>query len=164
MEFDNIEQKILDIAVPNDKVNEAIIYALIKDGEIIYIGQTTRGLVRILAHVKNKDFDSYATMDMGFFGIDEDFYWSDVIEIYEEELIVRLNPKLNRSIKGYMFMSLSQIQKAYEMTYWSVTKMINASDIKRYIFNSNVYYYFDDVDKLVADHRYGSGKEDNDEA
>ena len=155
MDYESIKSKILDSAVPLERVNEAILYALIKDGEIVYVGQTRKGVIRILSHVGNKDFDSYTVMDMEFFEENEDFYWDEMLDFHEEELIVRLNPKLNRSIKGCVFMSVAQIQKHYDMSYWNVIKILKSSDIKRYIFNSKIYYHFEDVDRLIYEQRYG---------
>ncbi len=155
MNYDNIKSRILENAIPLEKVDEAILYALIKDGEIVYIGQTRRGITRILSHMKNKDFDSYAVMDMAFFDEDEDFYWDEMLEYFEEELIILLNPKLNRTIKGYVYISVAKIQSIYNMSYWGVIKMLKNSDIKRYIFNSKVYYHVEDVERLIYEIRYG---------
>jgi hypothetical protein len=145
MNYDNIKQKILDRAVLAEKINKPIVYALIKDGEIVYVGQTRKGIVRILAHVNDKDFDSYSIMEKDFFNEDDEALFNEWLEIYEEELIVRLNPKLNSSIKGYLFCNMSVIQKMYELSRWKVSKILKGSNIKRYIFNSKVYYYADDV-------------------
>jgi predicted GIY-YIG superfamily endonuclease len=60
-----------------------MIYFLLKDDDLIYIGKTTRLSQRLSEH-KNKDFNSYAAIN------------TDNDDIYEYSLIDRYKPALNK--------------------------------------------------------------------
>lgn len=80
------------------------VYALWKDKEIVYIGQSTMLANRILAHAKTKDFDSYSYFECGT---------KDEMDLIESNLIILLEPKYNKTItSGYE--SLQRFRKRVE--------------------------------------------------
>jgi hypothetical protein len=48
------------IKIKQPKENLSVIYFLIKDNTIVYVGQSITGTNRIVNHKKDKDFDSYS--------------------------------------------------------------------------------------------------------
>lgn len=78
---------------PKDNIINFHVYALWKDEEIVYIGQSTRVEARIVQHVGTKDFDSYSY-----------FKCKSKVEMdmLESNLIITLQPFYNKTItSGY---------------------------------------------------------------
>jgi len=61
------------------------VYFLIKNNEIIYIGQTTNLHARIATHRSNKNFDYFSFLPVE----------KDMLDITERAYITKFNPKLN---------------------------------------------------------------------
>ena len=79
------ENEILKTKI--DFKRNSFIYFLIKDNEIVYVGQTKAGLSRIFQH-NDKKFDSYSIIECEQSELDE----------LENEYIIKFNPKYNKTI------------------------------------------------------------------
>jgi len=96
--YDFLDYKSLINKVNNNKRlirnNESIIYCLIKDNEIVYIGQSTEFLERLSKHNRDKRglFDSYAVIEN--LGVDFDY---QKLLSREKYYIKMLKPKLNKA-------------------------------------------------------------------
>ena len=109
MEFDlNLKRYEVETDVKN------IVYFLMKDDEVVYIGHTTRGIKRILEHFNNKDFNNYA------------FYETDEEKLFdlEKKLIRMYMPKYNNEY--YFEKKINGI----DLSFQSVRKSLN----KKYDF------------------------------
>jgi excinuclease UvrABC nuclease subunit len=110
------------------------IYFLIKNKEIVYIGQTTKGIERIKTHTsnsKNKDFDS--------------FYYTcckekDLLKL-ESAYITKYTPKYNRMIPMNLeYKTLNNIKARFNMTAWEVKKIIKKYNLEIIEHNVNKNY------------------------
>ena len=52
------------------------VYFLLQDGEVVYVGQTTRGLQRVYQHISTKNFNKIYIIEVNEWELDyqEDFY------------------------------------------------------------------------------------------
>jgi hypothetical protein len=66
-----------------------IVYQLLKDGEIVYIGKTSNIHKRLASHIKNKDFNNVL-----LFKCPDETYQS----VLEQTLIEKYRPPLNKSL------------------------------------------------------------------
>lgn len=132
--------------------NKPCIYFLIKNKEIVYVGQTTN-LFNRLGHHQQKhintttkvmhsqikksrtiDFDSFSYIECDKNDLDrlEGFY------------IFALLPKLNRANTKYTeFVSLSTLQRDTGLNKDILIKGLG--DAKQYVLNNNIYYKRTDV-------------------
>ena len=83
--------EVLSKKIPKDS-NNSIIYFLIKEDRIVYVGKSKNGISRILTHIKSndKDFDSYHYIQVD--KIEFDFL--------ESEYIREFNPYYNILLKN----------------------------------------------------------------
>lgn len=79
------KEDVLRNKKPLSEEKMCCIYFLIKKDEIVYVGQTTKGISRVYAHLGDKDFDSYAIL-----GCKE-----DELNDLEAYYIVEFNPCYN---------------------------------------------------------------------
>lgn len=80
---------IINNARPKDSIPmRCMIYFLIYKKEIVYIGKTTRGNLRILSHISNKikPFDSFFSFRCA----------RKILEQTEMDYILKIKPKYNR--------------------------------------------------------------------
>ena len=93
---------LLDCNKKNVKqLNDYYVYALWKDGEIVYIGQTIQLESRVTTHKGDKDFDEYSYFKC------EGKFQMDVLESY---LINELRPEYNKEL-GNGYISLSKLRQ-----------------------------------------------------
>lgn len=69
---------IVDIELP-------VVYFLIKDNEIVYIGKSINFRQRIAEHKTKKDFDRYTALQVSY----------DMLDMLESAFILQFHPKLN---------------------------------------------------------------------
>lgn len=92
--------------------NIGFIYFLIKQKEIVYVGQTINLLNRIKSHKKEKDFDSYAFVEVDEYDLDE-MELAYIIE-FKPELNKNLPPKNSRYRKLHTFNWYKDINYFYK--------------------------------------------------
>lgn len=98
MRFDEDNARYINIP-PHDK---NLVYYLIENGEVVYVGMTRSGLTRVFQHDGEFDFDSVAFID------------SDVrAELDESRAIAKYQPKHNRSIGSFNY-TLASVRKRIE--------------------------------------------------
>ena len=83
-ELKSIYSILNDQYIPSRQEGKAFVYFLIKDDEIVYVGQTVDFGQRLIQH-SNKDFDRY-----NLIMVDE-----DDVDIIESAYIHFINPKIN---------------------------------------------------------------------
>lgn len=99
----------------------ACIYFLIKNNEIVYVGQTIDLYARLSAHSREKDFDAYSFVECN---IDE----LDALEIL---YIVKFKPKYNTRLPNNpYFKTLKQIKQTLGCSLRTLKKIIRERDIK----------------------------------
>lgn len=97
------------------------IYFLIKDDEIVYVGQTIRGMHRIKVHQfeGKKDFDSFSYLVCDKNELD---YW-------ESRYILKYDPKYNSQI------TYSSLDDEIGTKYFSKTKIKDALNTTKHVIN-----------------------------
>ena len=89
------EENCIDVL----KYENCFVYFLLKDNEVVYVGQTTVGISRPMAHY-DKDFDRIKLM------------YCEVEELNELEnkYIIKYNPKYNKTYNYAMWYSFDRIK------------------------------------------------------
>lgn len=77
---------------------DACIYFLLKKNEVVYVGQSTQGLIRAINH-KEIDFDTLYYIKCK----------TDQLNMLEDEYIYKYLPKYNKKFNGTLFKSLKKI-------------------------------------------------------
>lgn len=122
-----MEESILDIILElrstlttnNTKEGENLIYFLIRDDVVVYVGQTKRGVQRILSHSLDKKFDSFSYYQL-----------PSSVDLNELEAyyIFSLLPEYNRSIPfNYRFIHIDQLHIEPFINFPLVTHCIGKS-------------------------------------
>ena len=126
------------------------VYALWDKDEIVYVGQSTQISQRIMAHTKNKLFDSYSFFDCKSF---------DEMDSIESTLIIQLQPKYNVQY-GNGYESLANLRKRirkisdkhkYSPKYYvrKIRKCLSDADIEMIEFKGSTVIKTKDVPKAL---------------
>ena len=127
------------------------VYALWKDDEIIYVGKSINVIPRVSTHLKDKDFDSYSYIELN--GKNE-------MDFIESRLILKLQPKLNKTLPTEGYISLKRIRKLirglsekhkYDRKYYvpNIRKKLYEGGFNTYHFRGNEYIETKDVDEAL---------------
>ena len=97
------------------------IYFLIKNDEIVYVGQSTRGIRRIYEHT-DKDFDYYNIIQVE----------RKELDTVETEAIIEFKPFYNKSIPlgSNLYIAKSKINKEYKISPSGLKAIVEKYDIK----------------------------------
>ena len=115
------------------------IYFLIRDGEIVYVGQSTCNiLAHITHHLRDKDFDSFTVIHMT----------GDVdLNAVEAAYVYALRPEYNKSMPpGSPHVSQQTLQNRLGLTWDHTIRIINQSGIQP---DANGYYDIRDLESYV---------------
>jgi hypothetical protein len=140
MQFEENKEKF--IMVPNYK--NSFIYFLLKNNEVVYVGQTKKGISRPFAHT-NKDYDSIRIM----------YCKNDELDYFEDKYITKYKPIYNKQVNykyNYSFtMVKGLIRKNTNLKDFNLIdlkKIIKILDIK-ISFDYNVFTItFNDYEKI----------------
>ncbi len=127
------------------KYDDVFVYYLVKDGEVVYVGQTTRGLSRPLTH-NDKDYDE---IKFKYCSIDE-------LDYLEDAMIKKYNPKYNRTVNHAVNLALprarDEIREIFQIKSFGLPKLkrlIQELEIEPFMHNGIVYISTTDFDKIV---------------
>lgn len=133
-----------------ESLNSFCVYTLWDNDEIVYVGQSTQLGQRIMAHTKDKLFDSYSFIDCK--SVDE-------MDSIESALIIQLQPKYNTQYgKGYESLAKlrSRIRKIsdkhkYNSNYYvnKIRKRLYETDIEMVEFKGSTLIKSQDVPKAL---------------
>lgn len=84
MQFEENDKILLNI--PKSLCTECFIYFLLQENEVVYVGQTTRGICRPLEHIRYKDFSSIKMLSCT----------EDMLNELESYYIDKYRPKYNK--------------------------------------------------------------------
>lgn len=126
-----------------------LIYFLLKDGEVLYVGQTTRGLTRPFNHL-NKDFDTVMVKEREI----------DQLDNFEDMMILKYSPKYNKVSKTMysLLKSRNKIRKikGYEsITVRDIRRMAEELNIKIRNLNNGLAYISCNDFKIIYDKAIG---------
>lgn len=146
-------EEIADLTI--DATKNYLIYFLIKNDDVVYVGQTTQNLLRPFSH-KDKDFDTvkilYQSQD------------KKALNKIEEFFIKKYNPKYNRVFNAdkycrdlmtelYEVEKIKELSK-YFMTRKQVNEMLRDNNLKplsRIAFKKLNYYFETSGNKILLD-------------
>ena len=133
-----------------ESLNNFCVYALWDKDEIVYVGQSTQLGQRIMAHTKDKLFDSYSFFDCKSF---------DEMDSIESTLIIQLRPKYNVQY-GSGYESLTKLRKRirkisdkhkYNPKYYvrKIRECLSETDIEMIEFKGSTVIKTQDVPKAL---------------
>lgn len=127
------------------------IYFLLQDDEVVYVGQTKRGLARVYHHMRDKRFNKIYIIECDISELDywETFYMFKYKPIYNKKpnpictfSIKKIVNKLNKAYKSGVFGS--------KITKSKVRDMITVLNIKPREYNGEYYIGIDDYCDIIA--------------
>lgn len=122
-----------------------MIYFLLDNNVVVYVGQTKQGILRPLSH-KDKKYDTIKIL------------YCDEKELnrLEDRYITKYRPKYNKTLNCASRYSLmrarNKIRKEinnYEFTMWDLKKIIKKLNIELCSFNFKYYIKQEDYEKIV---------------
>lgn len=114
---------------------EVFVYFLLKNQEVVYVGQTSDGLNRIKTHYlqKTKDFDDYKTIKCCKRDLNE----------LENYYILKYQPKYNKQLNGinvksaYIMSKLKDVLGFNPYSVKRIEEIINISPFNKSFFKNN---------------------------
>jgi len=124
---------------------ECLIYFLINENEIVYVGQTKQGMSRVFQHFNTKEYDSYSVCKCKQEELNE-------LEAY---YIIKFNPYYNSDVlpQNNMYKSIPSIKKQYRINALALKKIAKLNNLQM-VFNN--YYRLDNF--ILA---FNKAKENN---
>lgn len=129
--------------LPN--VQSPIIYFLMDEDEVVYVGQSKIGLARPYSH-KDKKFTKIAIINCKESELDDK----------ETEFIKKYNPKYNKMAgkSDYSYARIKTIIKSqtniHSFNVYDVRKLVTKLGLKTYIFNGSIYINAEDFNKMFT--------------
>ncbi len=128
-----------------ERLRETFVYFLLKDEEVIYVGQTKAGISRLSAH-GDKDYDEIYVM-----------YCDDSeLDYLEDKYITKYKPKYNKQPNYYMNISMQRVKKAARrysgidnLNIYTVRRVCKALEIEPFAINATVYVKCPDAVRIV---------------
>ena len=99
--FEKADIVKMQIPIIDPDSNLSVIYFLLQDNEIVYVGSSGNGLSRIYQHIKDKKFDAYSYI------VVPSQYRAQI----ENDYIFKFNPKYNNLPNYEDMVSLKVLQK-----------------------------------------------------
>lgn len=121
MEFTEDNKKIITIK----NINESFIYFLIKDENVVYVGQTKNGLFRPFSH-HDKDFDTVKII----------LCESNELDIVEDLYIKKYKPVYNKQNNYKINFNLSRIRNIIRKKYNN--QKFSIRTLKKILFTLNI--------------------------
>jgi len=117
-------KKILERKHEVDNFKGNYIYFLLKDNQVVYVGQTKKGVKRIFEHCSDKVFDSYTMIECSVSKLNET----------EAYYITKFNPKYNKLLPNNdTFLSINQIKRNYNISKPAIKKIIKTYNLEKYM-------------------------------
>jgi hypothetical protein len=103
----------------NNKISvrrECFIYFLIRNNEIVYVGQTKQGIPRIFQHFNTKEYDSYSVCKCN----------EDELNELEAHYIIKLHPIYNSKTlpTNINYKSIHEIKKLFRINGFAFKRVI----------------------------------------
>lgn len=121
------------------------VYALYREGEVVYVGSSTWVPSRILQHISSgKDFDSYSFIQV-----------NSIEEMHEAEVrcIVELDPEYNHGLASTQksgFVSMASMKARYELGTVALKKQVKKANVETLYFRGCAYYNVKQMDVAMG--------------
>lgn len=139
------EDKTKVISIP--KYQMTFIYFLLKNGDVVYVGQTTKGIARPFAH-KDKDFDEIKII----------YCEKEQLDLFEDTYIQKYKPIYNKqnnyAVRWGMLRVRNKIREitgVKNLTIPTLKKIIKPLNItiQKDIYNGNETISFDEYKEII---------------
>lgn len=127
-----------------DRVGETFIYFLLREGEVVYVGQTRSGIGRLASH-KAKDYDAVAIMYCEPTQLDE----------LEDWYMTKYKPEYNKLPNFAMNVSLQGLKKRIrqetgngKLTIWPIRRAVRELGIEPFLVEATPYVKRDEADMV----------------
>lgn len=128
-----------------EKYENIFIYFLIKEREVVYVGKTTKGILRPLSHT-NKIYDEIKII----------YCEEDELDTLENKYIIKYKPIYNKEINHNELYSLNQIvlkikeQNLFDnFNLWKLKKIVKYLNIETKKFKEKQYICKNDFEKII---------------
>ena len=140
------ESKFLDLT----DTPTTFIYFLLDDDEVVYVGQTTRGLARVYAHIRDKHFTKFYIIEHSIEELDywEDYYIFKYHPKYNKRPNFSCNFSMQRVVHKINEMYTTSIFQ-YKMTKPKLKKILKELNIKPREYDNELYIGIDDFCEIV---------------
>lgn len=149
MQFD--EQNVIEFP----HYQNSFIYFLVKQKEVVYVGQTRKGITRPLSH-KDKEYDTIYIK------------YCDVAELdkLEDKYILKYRPILNKECNSVMRYGLQKVKRkirkefnAPKFNIWKLKEILNELNIKTNIMYGveviSIFEYYDVINFIKKEAENG---------
>ena len=132
-----------DYAYKLEDMCYSCIYFLLNKGEVCYVGQSNRGMIRALTHYKDKEYDEIRVIVVN----------EELLDEKEAFYILKYTPKYNFSLPYYI--SIKSIKQKLKTNYNirvridKIQKYIKANIKNYYYYNSGIYISPEDFEKCM---------------
>lgn len=139
------KKQIIENSLSIDGYVSCGIYFLIKGVDIVYVGQTKRGIQRVLNHHNKKDFDK--------FYFHKSSPWCD-LDSLELKYIMDFKPLYNRSIASIGGYTLHKLNSLYKESFGRrnmpiVQRILTENDIEGVQFGGRIYFTQEQADMVI---------------
>ena len=131
-----------------EEIFGCIIYFLIKDNEVVYVGQSKNGINRIAFHIYNrKDFDSFYFINCNIKELND----------LENYYIIKYQPKYNKRLSRNSTNLISfsnfyyqeyKYDKAPRLSFKKAKEEIIKNKLYETLFNNSLYLNKNNLDKI----------------
>lgn len=131
------KEQLLELRVhPPEK--RAGIYVLFKGEEVVYVGQTVRGMRRVFDHIAGKDFDTYSFVETPVGELDR----------AEAQYILAFDPIYNHELpEGGGYYTIPVLKKKLGLGAVEIKRIIKQRGIQPVMAHRRVYYPLERVDE-----------------
>ena len=127
MKFEEKEE----LEIPIEKLFSPMIYFLIKNNEVVYVGQSKKGINRPYQHFQLKDYDCFKFINCN----EKD------LDFLETNYIIKYKPIYNNNTKVFKTDDIISFSKFYYEYYKSLNKRLSYQQAKSKIIQNNLYYF-----------------------
>lgn len=146
MSFEDLEPISNLMNIPASLLTATMIYYLIKDGEVVYVGKTKKGLSRPMAHQGDKEFDSISVQPCSEYSLDR----------LESKAIRKYVPLYNKDVGACNHpldtLVFSKVNKLFPEQISEVAQLDELMDcigIRPFLFKGKRYVDEDDISQIV---------------
>ena len=124
-------------------IKKPIIYFLIKDSEVVYVGKSLRGLLRPFEHT-DKDFDKIAMLNCN----------TEDVDMLENKYILKYQPIYNKMLNNNIVISFDNAKLklnavGYKVSQKQILRRLKELKADYYTFNGKNFMNITDYNRLL---------------
>ena len=142
------KEYILSKATGVEDQFEPAVYVLMDGDEIVYVGKSTNPYGRICSHLSDKIFDKFTILHAKDFLI-EDNEFAKTYPCFEELLIMKFDPKYNKSIVGLVYINSNNIKRETGLGKREIKRLVLKYKIGYAVLHGIIYYVRKDIYEAI---------------